>query len=113
MFDANMRHLPKNHRFFAKVYSAKESTKLYRLGLRSGMLVQCKMRDKSDNNPRCKLKISGKWHTMKYHDEFYDTWLVYEGNLDMTGFIDQESEEMARKLIVSDGIKNFKIGNEL
>lgn len=98
MFDANARYLPKGKWFFSKVCYCNEDSKLYRLGVRTGDLLLCKMRDAGHRNPRIKIKLpSGKRVVLRQWDEGYENqWLVYEGCASGRGFIDLDSWKTAK-----------------
>ena len=49
MFDANLRHLPNGHKFFAEVWGCKKGCSLYKLGVRKeDELVLCEMLDNDE-----------------------------------------------------------------
>ena len=92
MFDANMKYLPKGWKFFAEVSGAKGA--LANLGLKCGDIVQCHMLNESENNPCVDLLINGKITTIQNYKKghgWYDR-LVYSGNLDGSGFIEEEQQ---------------------
>ena len=103
MFDANIRHLPKGWEFFAKANGIREASPLYNFGIRTGDVVKCIMLSIGDHNPRVKFFKDGKsivvksWADGDY--KLFEHGLVYEGNLDLTGFIDDEAKVLAITLL--------------
>jgi hypothetical protein len=98
MFDANMRHLPKGHLFFAKVHYCSDCT-LYEVGMRSGDIIRCEMLSEGDDNPEVKFYFGNGTFTTHSDIEYEESWLVYEGNLDGTGFIDKSSKKKVQSII--------------
>ncbi|AFK66706.1 hypothetical protein COPG_00110 [Colwellia phage 9A] len=104
MFDANMSHLPKGFRFFAEVWSG-ERGQLKNHGLKSGDMVQCHMLNEDSKNPCVDLLIDGKLLTVQnykkggsYHDR-----LVYSGDLDGGGFIEEDRYYQAKPIAEANG----------
>lgn len=97
MFDANMSYLPKGHRFFAKVYTC--SDKLKSMGIKNGDLIICHMLNEGSEDPCVDMLINNKLFSISGHKDFYDNWFVYEGRLDLTGFICDKSKAIAAKMI--------------
>ena len=97
MFDANMRHLPKGRRFFAEVFSV--SPTLKGKGLNLNDLVLCHMLNSNDANPCVDMMIKGKVITVSSDNDFYGNWFVYAGNIDGTGFIDEELKRIAMNIV--------------
>lgn len=93
-FDANMRHLPAGHEFFAKVWECGKDTKLYSLGVRQGDILRCDMIE-DDPLSGVIFHIDGDTYIQGPDDDFYDIWLVYEGNTDGTGFLSDECRDEA------------------
>ena len=96
MFDANMRHLRKG-RYFADVASC-SSGSLYEIGVRHSMVV---MFDKLDEDSDVSLITAyhdGKSIKVRCDARVSELWLVYAGNYDLTGFIDERSKALAKKI---------------
>lgn len=96
MFDANMRHLQKGKMFFAKVHYCTNTT-LHYVGVRGGDIIKCEMLSDSTENPRVKFYFGNGTFETTHDAEFEGCLIVYEGNLDGTGFIDEESKKIAMK----------------
>ena len=99
MFDANMRHLPKGHKFFAKMWGV--SDKIKSMGVNVDDLVICHMLNDGNDNPCVDMMINKGLFTISSDKDFYDNWFVYEGNLDGTGFICEKSKSKAMKMLTS------------
>lgn len=95
MFDANMRHLKKGKLFFTKVHSCSEGCEAYDNGVRSGMIIACKMLSDEHENPAVMFSFDGKDIELDHKNGLIDSWFVYEGNQDGTGFICDESRRIA------------------
>lgn len=102
MFDANMRYLPKGLKFFCKVHYCSNS-ELSARGVNKGDILECEMIDDCHDNPRVLFKIKNGELTIKYtgkaDDDFFETLCVYEGKLDLSGFICDKSKAVARSII--------------
>ena len=96
MFDANMRHLPKGRKFFCKIHYIDDGD-LYLKGVRGGDIIECEMRRFSPENPLVTFKISGCNLKIREEDTG-DSWIVYEGNVDGTGFICDKSRAIAMEM---------------
>ncbi len=99
MFDANMRHLPKGKRFFASIRSSKDGSRTHNAGLRGGMLVPCEMLSSCHKNPRARFDLESGPVTLRHYEGEIDSWIRYEGNIDGTGFIREESRKQAMEQI--------------
>jgi hypothetical protein len=99
MFDANMSHLPKGHRFFAEVYTV--SDKLKAKGINKGDLILCHMLNSGYENPCVDMLVNGKLLTVSSHQDFCENWFVYTGNADGTGFIKDELKRKAMTQLIS------------
>ena len=97
MFDANMRYLPKGRWFFAKVQGASDS--MASKGVKANDLILCHMLNSGNEKPCVDMILNGKPFTISDDTDFYDNWFVFEGNFDLTGFIDKESKEIAGQII--------------
>lgn len=100
MFDANMRHLSKGHKFFCKVYSLEEDSDLYRAGGRLGELYQCTMLSKQHDNPMVEFIINEKPHNIRSQQAgYFGSWVIYEGGQDLADFINSDNLEIATKIM--------------
>jgi hypothetical protein len=110
MFDANLRGLPKRMKFFAKVHHMNKHNPLYELGVRRGDILYCKLLVKSgdfSHTVSIHIPTEGGKHivtlTSDIHKDSYarftSAFIVYEGNEDFTGFIDDESKAKAKQLM--------------
>lgn len=96
MFDANMRHLPKGTKFFAKCHYYQDNE----LGLKKGDVYLCEMLTQCNENPFIIVRLdSGIWHSLTNETDFYDKLFTYEGNIDLTDFISDESKQKAENLL--------------
>jgi hypothetical protein len=100
MFDANIRHLPKGKIFFAKVHYCL-GTKLYDVGVRVGDIIKCEMLSNSTENPSVKFYLGNSTFETTHDAEFEGCLVVYEGNIDGTGFIDEKSKKIAMSQLTS------------
>ena len=82
MFDANMRHLPKGYKFFAKCWGNGGNEKLINEGIGKDSIFLCTMLSKGSENPA--VMIGNTQLTNK--EIFYDSTIFYCGSLDGTGF---------------------------
>ena len=98
MFDANMRYLDKGRTFFAKVHYC-SNCRLYDLGIRGGDILLCEMMTQSEDNPEVKITLDTVDVVVESNEEYAESWLVYEGRTDGSGFIDSQSREKAKKMI--------------
>jgi len=96
MFDANMRQLPKGKMFFAKVHYCTNTT-LFDVGVRGGDIIKCEMLSNSNENPNVKFYFGNATFETTHDAEFEGCLVVYEGNIDGTGFIDEKSRKIAIK----------------
>lgn len=87
MFDANARYIPKGMKFFVSVWSAKEDNEL---GIKTDDVILCTMLDEENENPRVALHLKTGDVVLTHREDYYDWWLVYAGNKDLTGFLPQE-----------------------
>ena len=93
-----MRCLPKGLQFFCLVHYCSNSI-LETLGATSGDILRCKMLDDSEHKPRVSIKINGKVSIIKYDEDFYEMFLVYEGCTDGEGFICDDSKRRAMEIM--------------
>ena len=100
MFDANMRHLPKGKRFFAKICGLKEGHPVRYIGINSN-LVLCEMLSDEHENPTVRFYGSKCNVDVSDSESGIGSWLAYEGNEDLTGFICNESKAMAEGILNS------------
>ena len=120
MFDANLRALPKGHKFFAELWACKKNSSMYNKGLRKGDVILCEMLSEDEydgasldvrDNPTIKVFLSKEeWFEVKSWEEDEDllsTWLVYSGDADLTGFLPQEKHvlEKAKKVLEDFGLE--------
>ena len=121
MYDANLRALPKGHKFFAELWTCKKNSSMYNKGLRKGDVVLCEMlsEDAYDgdsldvrDNPIIKVFLSKEeWFEVSSWEDGEDllsTWLVYSGDYDLTGFLPQEKHvlEKAKEVLRCLGLEN-------
>ena len=99
MFDANMRCLPKG-RYFADVEGCCNGT-LYDIGVRNNMVVMFDKHDDNDESPTVTVHHDGRSVEIAY--KCTTEWLVYAGNYDLTGFIDERSLRLARIIVSVNG----------
>lgn len=86
MFDANMRHLPKGHRFFAEMCGVREDHPIRQLDLKS-RLVLCEMLSDDNENPTVRFYCDNSFIDMTDNECGIASWFVYTGNEDGSGFI--------------------------
>lgn len=105
MFDANMRHLPKGYEFFAEVHCLKENSSLAKAGVKTGDVLLCTMLSIGNKNPKVKVFLPDgrtlyvrSWDSGD-EDELFDTWLVFSGKKDLSGFICDKEKSKARKYL--------------
>jgi len=98
MFDANMRHLPKGRLFFAKAHYC-DNTTLHKVGVRAGDIIRCEMLSSSHENPSVKFYFGNGTFETTHDAEFEGCLIVFEGNQDGTGFIDDDSKRIAMAMI--------------
>lgn len=98
MFDANMRYLPEGKQFFAEVHFVDEGSLEERLGLIAGQVVLCEMLEQTSDNPLVEFTLDGRKFRLRSNEEGY-SWLVYSGDLDLTGFICEESRQKAKHVL--------------
>jgi hypothetical protein len=94
MFDANMRHLPLNTMFFAKVHSCVKGSVLHTAGARAGDVLIAKMLSQKSEDPEVMFVVKGEL-VQATSDYNMLHWLVYAGNLDGTDFICSETYDKA------------------
>lgn len=108
MFDANLRGLPVGMKFFAKVLGCQVGCYLYRHGVRDNDLIQCQMLQSDyEGADMGDVQIS-------FVDQNFTFWepetegalLIYEGLVDGTGFIDDDSMAMAMDSLKNNGDDN-------
>lgn len=99
MFDANMRCLPVGHQFFAKVHHCNLGCGLYKKGIRDNQLLLCRKITDCEESPDVIAIINDEEITINYKDDFFDCLLVYEGNADGSGFINDHSRLRAAQII--------------
>ena len=109
MFDANMTHLPNGKEFFGKIHylSANKDDALTKLGYKTGDLVQCVMLGEDNKNPKVKIVMAVGESTMTPNTT-EDCWIVYEGDWDGSGFIDDDSKEKAAKILINKSVWPYK-----
>ena len=86
MFDANMRHLPKGHRFLADVWGLKEDTILFKSGVRRHSYILCTMMDESEENPRVTVHLESGDIVVDSHSEgIFAYHILYMGTVNDDG----------------------------
>ncbi|QAY02184.1 hypothetical protein VspSw1_116 [Vibrio phage VspSw_1] len=98
MFDANLRALPNGHRFFAKVVSGFKGYDVTG-ELHQDNIVECVMLDNSEDN--CEILLVKPGLSLRETSMEMEYLLVYEGDYDGTGFIDEDSVIIANQIIRS------------
>ena len=101
MFDANMRCLPKG-KYFADVEACYRGA-LYDIGVRNNMVVMFEKFDDNDEFPTVVVHHRGNSVEVSYKRCMKEHWLVYAGNYDLTGFIDERSLGLARNIVSVNG----------
>jgi hypothetical protein len=97
MFDANLRYLKVGTEFFAKVHYCEKDSYLSTLGVKANDIVRGEMLSEEHKNPIVTLKLlSGDVNVDNDVDEWF---IVYEGNIDGTGFIDESSRKIAMAML--------------
>ena len=82
MFDANMRCLPKGHRFLADVWGVKENTILHNNGVKKHSYILCTMLDDCEDNPRVTVHLKGKDVIVDSHSEgLFAYHILYMGTV--------------------------------
>ena len=95
MFDANMRHLPKDYEFFASCHGSKKGT-----NFTMGEVYLCKMLDTDNKNPSIEItNDKGELVVMINNKHSYDKLFIYEGHKDGTDFINDKIKQKAMKLL--------------
>lgn len=92
MFDTNMRHLPKDHKFICECWGLKPDTILAKAGVKKGDYLLATMLDEGENNPRVTFHLkdgdvtadSSSEGLFAYHILYMGT--VAEGNK-LQGFV--------------------------
>lgn len=86
MFDANMRHLPKGHKFIAAVWGVKPDTVLAQHGVRKDDLCLCTMMGGGSDNPRVTFHLDGHDVVVSSHDEgMFAYHILYMGTVEPDG----------------------------
>lgn len=103
MFDANLRYLPEGTVFFAKVHHIKDKNSLYDHGVRADNILL--MRKLTDDNENVAVTVYLEDKEFEVHCSFDDefsyyssAFITYEGNLDLTGFINDISLEKSKRI---------------
>lgn len=98
MFDANMRHLPKGKKFFAEMCGVREGHPIRYCGVKS-RLVMCEMLSDEHENPTVRFYGDERNVDISDSESGIGSWFVYAGNIDGTGFINDELEAAAMNII--------------
>ena len=99
MFDANMRHLPKDLVFFAEVYSAESSGSLGKAGVKRDDIVLCKMLDDDNDECRVLIQLKNEKIILNSRIDWKDYWLVYAGLYNGKDFTNNQSKAKAKELL--------------
>lgn len=100
MFDANMRHLYKGKDFFAELSGITKEHPLHKLGISGrGRVVLCKMLSDEDENPVVRFYNKEDYIDISDSESGMGSWIVYSGNKDLTGFINDKSKEAAKQIL--------------
>lgn len=86
MFDKNMRDLPLGDVFFCKIHYCNNNA-LYDAGARADDIVKCEMLSANNENPTVRFYLEKGVFQFTDDSIFEGCLVVYEGNLDGTGFI--------------------------
>lgn len=99
VFDANMQGLEQGTKFFASVWGVVKASPLGQLGVLSDDILFCEMLEASEN-PLVRVHNGSCSIELRNNDPqcFGEDWLVYEGMLDGTGFIDDRAKQKAEDL---------------
>lgn len=98
MFDANMRHLPKGHEFFAEMCGVRDGHPVRFCGVKS-RLVLCKMLSENNENPTVRFYGDESNVDVTDSDSGIGSWFTYAGNKDGTGFIDEVKKKEAMAVL--------------
>lgn len=98
MFDEKMRGLPKGTEFFCKVHYCGGSY-LAKAGAKTDDVLRCKILSDDHKNPVVKFFIDDKEIMGTSDGDFYEKLVTYEGRIDLTGFICDESKAKASKVL--------------
>mgnify|MGYP003631518827 CR=1 FL=1 len=99
-FDANMRGLPKGTLFFAEVYMCRGNSELFEQGIRADDVLYCEMMSHCNDDPTVCIKLpTGENLMVSDSTDGDNIWLVYAGDIDMTGFICDNVKTKAKKLM--------------
>lgn len=86
MFDANMRYLPKGHKFIADVWGVKEGTVLHQSGVRKHSYILCTMMEDSEENPRVTVHLDEMDVIVDSHGEgLFAYHILYMGTVNDDG----------------------------
>ena len=100
MFDANMRYLPKGHKFFVEGHISKDNP-LRKICTKETKLLKCEMLSKGSENPVVIFKnvIEGREVTLTLSENCTgDDWLRYAGTINGGGFICNKTKAVAEKM---------------
>ena len=100
MFDANMRYLPKGHKFFAEMCGTRKDHPIRQFDLKS-RLVPCEMLSDNNENPTVRFYCGNKFMDMTDSECGIGSWFVYAGNKDGTGFIDDAKKKEAMEQLAT------------
>lgn len=109
MFDANMRHLPKDLVFFAQVSYLPENHKLNEIGIENDQIVKCKMLDESDDNPSVLFYNNGNVDIVASDEDGFGSMFVYLGNTIDMDFIHKSEELKALEILEKESLHNLRI----
>lgn len=94
MFDANMRHLPKGHKFFALVWGTKQNTILAKHGVNRDDMCLCTMLDDDVDNPQVTFHLpSGDVDVYSSSEGMFAYHILYVGTLKGDELVDFAKEE--------------------
>ena len=95
-----MRHLPKGAMFFAKVHCCTKHSRLFTCDISAGDIIFCEMLDEDNDDPSIEIKLEDdRSYVINDQSDGYESFLVFEGNIDGTSFIDEESKRIAMAMI--------------
>lgn len=109
MFDANMRYLPKGHKFIGIMWGCEDTSPLYKHYKGMDTLILCTMLDDDEDNPQVEVHFSdGTNLLVRSHDEseFKGLWMhkvLYFGTVTEEGklvdFRYQGDYDLAKKFL--------------
>jgi len=75
------------------------SDKLKEKGIVKGELIICHMLNSDHENPCVDMLVNDKLLTVSSHQDFFENWFVYTGDVDGSGFIDDRLKRIAMAML--------------